>query len=54
MVCKSAALSFSCDLEKWNKLFTEAALGNGILPSHEKPKSAIYPIISAHVKGAGA
>jgi len=41
---KFGALSFRCDLEKWNKLFTEASRGNGILPSHEQPKSAVYPI----------
>jgi ferredoxin len=43
-VCPSKALSFQCDLEKWDKLFTEAANGHSPMPSHEKPKSAVYPL----------
>jgi ferredoxin/flavodoxin len=43
-VCPSKAICFQCDLEKWNRLFVEAAKGNGPLPSHEKPKSAVYPM----------
>jgi ferredoxin len=43
-VCPTQAISFQCDLQKWEKLFAEAAKGNGPMPSHESPKSAVYPL----------
>ncbi len=41
--CSNGVLRFNCDPEKWDKLFAKAAAGRGPMPSHEQPKSAVYP-----------
>jgi ferredoxin len=42
--CPAEAIDLDVDWEKWDKLFSKAAAGRGILPSNEVPKSAVYPI----------
>jgi ferredoxin/flavodoxin len=42
-VCPAGAIDFSFNRDKWNKLFTQAVAGKGILPSGEEPKSCVYP-----------
>jgi len=46
--CASGAISFKADLAKWDKLFALAAAGRGLMPSHEAPKSAVYPLAPRH------
>lgn len=43
--CKFDAISFDVDWERWNKLITKAARGEGLLPSNEEPKSVVYPVV---------
>ena len=43
-VCPENALDFQCDKDKWEALFDKAISGRGPLSSHEKPKSAVYPL----------
>lgn len=44
----AGALDFECDKAKWDRLFKKAASGKGPLPSNEKPKSAVYPLVLSH------
>jgi len=48
VACPASAISFNCDFAKWDDRFARAAKGKGLMPSHEKPKSAVYPLRSPH------
>jgi ferredoxin len=42
LACPSDAVRWDANWDRWNRLIAKAARGEGILPSNESPRSAVY------------